>query len=169
MHTKLPVSQPPSFCFHSFDVDEPLLLPFPVHAVVVAFSCGICFWQQWWLLLAVGFVFDKICTALCTYIQCLSFCQLYSLPLLTWRRQLARRQGTDVVSLHAISSNSWIISYDFKWYKISVVFTTVFHRALLSCRWQWSWIVSSVRILAPQLCLRCWLQDIQSSLISIPV
>jgi hypothetical protein len=48
------------------------------------------------------------------------------------------------------------------------VFTTVFHRALLSCRWQQSWIVSSVWILAPWLWLRCWFWDIQSSLISIP-
>jgi hypothetical protein len=114
--------------------------------------------------------FDKICTALRTYVQCLSFCQLYSLPLLTWRKQLARRYGADIVSLHAISSHSWIISYDLKWYKTSVVFTTVFcHRALLCCRWQQSWIVSSVQILAPWLCLRCWLWDTQSSSISIPV
>jgi hypothetical protein len=28
----------PSFCFPSFDVDEPLLLPFSVHAVVVALA-----------------------------------------------------------------------------------------------------------------------------------
>jgi hypothetical protein len=107
---------------------------------------------------------DKIRTSLCTYVQCLSFSQLYSLPLLTWRRLFARRYGTDVV----ISSHSWIISYDLKWYKTSVVFTTVFHRALLSCRRQQSWIVSSVWILAPWLWLRCWLQDVQSSSISIP-
>ena len=111
---------------------------------------------------------DKIHTALRTYVQCLSFSQLYSLPLLTWRRPLARRYGADVVSLHVVSSHSWIISYNIKWYKTSVVFTTVFHRALLSCRWQRSWIVSSVWILAPRLWLRCWLWDVQSSLISIP-
>jgi hypothetical protein len=107
---------------------------------------------------------DKIHTSLRTYVQCLSFSQLYSLPLLTWRRLFARRYGTNVV----ISSHSWIISYNLKWYKTSVVFTTVFPRALLSCRWQRSWIVSSVWILAPRLWLRCWLWDVQSSLISIP-
>jgi hypothetical protein len=107
---------------------------------------------------------DKICTALCTYVQCLSFSQLYSLPLLTWRRLFTIRYGTDVV----VSSHSWIISYDLKWYETSVVFTTVFHRALLSCRWQRSWIVSSVWILAPRVWLRCWLRDVQSSSISIP-
>jgi hypothetical protein len=30
----------PSFCFHSFHIDEPLLLPFPVRAVVVALPVG---------------------------------------------------------------------------------------------------------------------------------
>jgi hypothetical protein len=39
---------------------------------------------------------------------------------------------------------------------------------LAVARWQRSWIVSSVWILAPPLWLRCWLWDIQSSLISIP-
>jgi hypothetical protein len=112
---------------------------------------------------------DKIHTALRTYAQCLSFSQLYSLPLLTWRRPFARRYSTDVViSLLVVSSHSWIISYNLKWYKTSVVFTTVFHRALLSCRRQQSWMVSSVWILAPWLWLRCWLRDVQSSLISIP-
>jgi hypothetical protein len=102
-----------------------------------------------------------------TYIRTVSvLSQLYSLPLLTWR---TIRYGTDVVvSLHVLSSHSWIISYNLKWYKTSVVFTTVFHRALLSCRRQQSWIVSSVWILAPRLWLRCWLQDVQSSSISIP-
>jgi hypothetical protein len=106
---------------------------------------------------------DKICTALCTYVQCLSFCQLYSLPLLVEDDSLQRRYGADI-SLHAASSHSWIISYDLKWYKTSVVFTTVFHRALLSCRWQPSWIVSSVWILAPILCLRCRLRDMHAEL-----
>jgi hypothetical protein len=54
-----------------------------------------------------------------------------------------------------LCSHNWIIYYDLKWYRTSVVFTTVFHRALLSCRWQQSWIVSSVW---------CWLWDVQRQL-----
>jgi hypothetical protein len=60
---------------------------------------------------------DKMRTTLRTYGQCLSFCQLYSLPLLTWRRQLGRRYGADVASFACRPlSHSWIISYDLKWY-----------------------------------------------------
>jgi hypothetical protein len=123
-------------------------------------------YSLWTISLQHSLHCDKIRTAWCTYVQCLSFCQLYSFPLLTWKRLLARRYSADVISLPVISSH--IISYDLKWYKTSVVFLTVFHRPLLSCRWQQSWIVSSVWILAPWLWLRCWLWNVQSSLISIP-
>jgi hypothetical protein len=106
-----------------------------------------------------------------TYIRTVAVCPFVSLLITSFLLEedsLQRIYGTDIVSLHATSSHSWTISYDLKWYKTSVVFTTVFHRALLSCRWKWSWIVSSVWIPAPWLCLRCQLQDIQSSLIGIP-
>jgi hypothetical protein len=109
------------------------------------------------------------------YVHTHSVCPFLSfthyLFLLEEDRSQEDSYGTDVViTLLVISSHSWIISYDLKWYKTSVVFTTVFHssRALLSCRRQWSWIVSSVWILAPWLWLRCWLRDIHSSSISIP-
>jgi hypothetical protein len=112
---------------------------------------------------------DKICTALCSYrhIACPSVSPL-SLPL-TESSDSEKNAHVWSWFFPLLCSQSWIISYDLKWYKTSVVFTTVFHRALLSCRRQWSWIVSSVWILlAPRLWLRCWLRDIQSSSISIP-
>jgi hypothetical protein len=112
---------------------------------------------------------DKICTALHSYICiiCPSVSPL-SLPL-TKSSNLEKNAHVWSWFFPLLCSHSWIISYDLKWYKTSVVFTTVFHRALLSCRWEGSWIVSSVWILAPRLWLRCWLWDIQSSSISIPV
>jgi hypothetical protein len=103
---------------------------------------------------------DKICTALCSYrcIVCPSVSSL-SLPL---TKSSNSEKNAHIWSwfFPLLCSHSWIISYDLKWYKTSVVFTTVFHWALLTCRWQRSWIVSSVWILAPWLWLSCWLQDI---------
>jgi hypothetical protein len=111
---------------------------------------------------------DKIHTALHSYrcIVCPSVSPL-SLPL-TKSSNLEKNAHVWSWSFPLLCSQSWIISYDLKWYKTSVVFTTVFHRALLSCRWQQSWMVSSVWILAPWLWLRCWLWDVWSSLICIP-
>jgi hypothetical protein len=129
---------------------------------VSSFS-DLCFGKDFKLLGS-----DKICTALNSYrhIVCPSVSPL-SLPL-TESYNLEKNVNVWSWFFPLLCSHSWIISYDLKWYKISFVFTTVFHRALLSFRWQQSWIVSSVWILAPWLWLRCWLQDVQSSLISIP-
>jgi hypothetical protein len=130
----------------------------------LAFS-DLCFGKDFELMGS-----DKIRTALRSYrcIVCPSVSPL-SLPL---TKSSNSEKNVHIWSwfFPLLCSHSWIISHDFlKWYKTSVVFTTVFHRALLSCRWQQSWIVSGVWILAPWLWLRCWLRDVQSSLISIPV
>jgi hypothetical protein len=111
---------------------------------------------------------DKICTALHLYrhIVCPSVSPL-SLPL-TKSSNLEKNVHVWSWFFPLLCSHSWIISYDLKWYKTNVVFTTVFHRALLSCWWQWHWIVSGVWILAPWLRLRCQLRDVQSSSIDIP-
>jgi hypothetical protein len=103
---------------------------------------------------------DKICTALCSYrfIVCPSVSPL-SLPL-TKSSNLEKNVHVWSWFFPFLCTCSWIISYDLKWYKTSVVFTTVFNKAVLSCRQQQSWIVSSVWILAPCLWLRCWLPSV---------
>jgi hypothetical protein len=120
------------------------------------------------LFLPASIDVDKIRTALRSYrcIVCPSVSPL-SLPL---TESSNSEKNAHVWSWYfpLLCSHSWIISHDLKWYKTSVVFTTVFHGALLSCRQQQSWIVSSVWILAPWLWLRCWLWDVQSFSISIP-
>jgi hypothetical protein len=85
---------------------------------------------------------DKIRTALHSYryIVCHSVSPL-SLPL-TKSSNLEKNAHIWSWFFPLWSSHSWIISYDLKWYKTSVVFTTVFHRAFLSCRWQQNWIVA---------------------------
>jgi hypothetical protein len=89
---------------------------------------------------------DKFDTALRSYrhIVCPSVSPL-SLPL-TESSNLEKNEHIWIWFFPLLCSHSWIISYDLKWYKKSVVFTTVFHMALLSSRWQQSWIVSSVLI-----------------------
>jgi hypothetical protein len=107
-----------------------------------------------------------------TYIRTVSVLLSALLITSSYLKKTARkkiRHWCGHLFFHVVSSHSCIISYNLKWCKTSVVFTTMFHRALLSCRRQRSWIVSSVWILAPRLWLRCWLWDIESSLISMSI
>jgi hypothetical protein len=92
---------------------------------------------------------DKIHTALHSYrfIVCPSVSPL-SLPL-TESSNSEKNAHISSWFFPLLCSHSWIISYDLKWYKTSVVFTTVFHRASLAVDGsQRSWIVSSVWTLA---------------------
>jgi hypothetical protein len=109
--------------------ESPWIIPMFLQRMCFSFS-DLCFGKDFKLMGS-----DKIRTAFCFHTDALCVCPSVSplsLPL-TQSSNLEKNVHVWSWFFPLLCSHSWIISYDLKWYKTSVVFTTVFHRALLSC------------------------------------